>query len=194
MREVKDMKEETKWVIAEREVRKADETGREGKKEKNQGKSGMDADFCQQEVNVSMVTRQRSDVIASNRCLAWWGYFWGLAVRVCSSPSAVYCCTSREKWRQSCKWLCVFGNFQFYLAFTDNKRCALAWHQTFPVCANIITLQFPLNTFSESFPPSLFLILHIQKKWSQNICSNISRAATMNCHYQLIGLLFSQIH
>lgn len=30
---------------------------------KNQGKSAMGADFCQQEGSVTMVTRQRSDVI-----------------------------------------------------------------------------------------------------------------------------------
>lgn len=66
------MKEETKCFGAEREVRKADETGGGG----NQGNSGMGADFCQQEVSVTMVTEKRNDVIPSKWCLAWWGYFW----------------------------------------------------------------------------------------------------------------------
>lgn len=64
---------------ADREVRKADETGREeGKKTKIKGSRVWVLIFCQQEVRVTMVTRQRSDVIASKRSLALWGYFWGV--------------------------------------------------------------------------------------------------------------------
>lgn len=66
------------------------------------------------------------------------GIFWGVAVWVYSSLWAVYCCTSGEIWWLSCKLICVFGNFHF--AFTDNKRCALTWHQTFTICANIIIM------------------------------------------------------
>lgn len=38
----------------------------------------MGADFCLQELSVTMATRIRSDVITSSGCLAWWGYFGGL--------------------------------------------------------------------------------------------------------------------
>lgn len=38
----------------------------------------MDTDFCQQEVKVTTVTSQRSDVILSNRCFAWkWDFLGG---------------------------------------------------------------------------------------------------------------------
>lgn len=94
-----------------------------GEEKKNQGKSGMGADFCQQEVSVTMVTGQRSDVIASNRCLAWRGYFWGLAVQVCSPPSAIYFRTSGEKKGDyPVNEFVYLEIWSFIQSFTDNKR------------------------------------------------------------------------
>lgn len=35
--------------------------------------------FCQQGLSVTMVTRQKDDVITSKGCFVWWGCFGGLA-------------------------------------------------------------------------------------------------------------------
>lgn len=56
----------------------ADETSR------NEGKKIMEGRvwvliFCQQGLSVTMVTRQKDDVITSKGCFVWWGYFGGLA-------------------------------------------------------------------------------------------------------------------
>lgn len=116
-------------VRRERDLREETQTRQrqKGKKERNQGKSGMGADFCQQEVSVTMVTRQRSDVIACNRCLALWGYFFwggGLAVQICSSPSALYCRTSGEKRNgdNPVNELVKFWIYEFNLVSADNKK------------------------------------------------------------------------
>lgn len=75
-----------------------DRQGQEQKK--NQGKSGMGADL-----SVTMVTRQRSDVITSNGGLAW-GYFRG-GCSVSLSFILVFCdCKSGEI--QSVTFLKIF--------------------------------------------------------------------------------------
>ena len=84
----------------------------------------MGADFCQQEVHVTMVTRQRSDVIALNRSLALWGYFWGIG-----SASQFFTLSSlllhiRIKMATiNYKWFVYLEVFlEFHLALMDNKR------------------------------------------------------------------------
>lgn len=99
-----------------------------------------------------MVTRQRSDVIASNSCLAWWGYFGG-------DWSVL---TLRRK-IEGIVYLDFF--FSSFPACSDNKTRGLALHQSLPEGANFIitiSLQFPSSfTFLNCFLPALLLILQM---------------------------------